>query len=78
LRVWALKLSLALWLIIVAVVADSSVACANNPIEHIILLSVDGLNYEGYMSVSTPNMIELYQQGAIDEKSLSLPAIIQI
>ncbi|MGI6453790.1 MAG: hypothetical protein ACOX0E_10080 [Syntrophomonadaceae bacterium] len=72
-RVWALKLSLALWLIIVAVVADSSVACANNPIEHIILLSVDGLNYEGYMSVSTPNMIELYQQGAIDEKSLSLP-----
>lgn len=43
----------------------------NSP-EHVFIISVDGLNYEGLISTPTPNIESLAGEGVIDEKSLAL------
>ena len=41
-------------------------------IKHIFIISVDGLNYEGFISTLTPNILKLAREGIIDEKSMAL------
>lgn len=45
-----------------------------NSIEHIILISIDGLNYEGFIQNPTPNLDWIAKSGVIDEKAISFKA----
>lgn len=40
-------------------------------IKHVVIISIDGLNYEGFISAYTPNMDYLAKEGVIDEKALT-------
>ncbi len=41
-------------------------------VQHIFIISVDGLNYEGYMGVNCSNLKHIASEGVKDEKSLAL------
>ncbi|QGT99565.1 hypothetical protein SYNTR_0972 [Candidatus Syntrophocurvum alkaliphilum] len=49
-------------------------ANTDKPINNVFLISVDGLNYEGYVSMSTPNIDYFAQTGAFDEKAMAVRA----
>lgn len=40
-------------------------------IRNVFIISIDGLNYEGYISTHTPNMDHLAQEGTVDKKALT-------
>jgi len=41
-------------------------------LKHIFIISVDGLNYEGFVSAPTPNIQSIAAEGVIDEKSMAI------
>jgi len=47
------------------------VSAAEN-IEHVILISTEGFNYEGYISTPMQNLKNMAAEGVIDEKCLSI------
>jgi predicted AlkP superfamily pyrophosphatase or phosphodiesterase len=49
-----------------------SAAAEPQPLQHIFIISVDGLNYEGYVSAPVHNMKDLAGEGVWDEKSMAL------
>lgn len=42
------------------------------PLQQVFIISVDGLNYEGYVSAPVHNMKHMAGEGAFDEKSMAL------
>lgn len=46
-------------------------AASVNPVKHIFIISVDGLNYEGFISSYTPNIDHLAKEGVVDQKALA-------
>lgn len=53
---------------------QSNGTSSSQSIQQVFLISVDGLNYEGFISSYTPNMNFLGNEGAIDEKSVAFIA----
>jgi hypothetical protein len=52
--------------------ASGAVAVENKPINHVFLISVGGLNREGFMSNSAPNMKLLMAEGVSSDKTLAI------
>ncbi|MGS0764438.1 sulfatase-like hydrolase/transferase [Syntrophomonas curvata] len=50
----------------------SSADAGPQPLQQIFIISVDGLNYEGYVSAPVHNMKHLADEGVFDEKSMAL------
>ena len=51
--------------------SGQSAVSSDISIEQVFVISVDGLNYEGFISAYTPNMDYLGSEGVIDKKSRS-------
>lgn len=52
--------------------SNQSIAEEDRELKHVFIISVDGLNYEGYVSTPVTNMKHLAGEGVIDEKSSGL------
>lgn len=50
----------------------SPAAAEQRPLEQVFIISVDGLNYEGFVSVPVNNMKHMAGEGVIDTKSMAL------
>lgn len=67
---WLPGLMLAFVLVLSAGIGSAS--ADPQPLQQIFIISVDGLNYEGYVSAPVHNMKHLAGEGVFDEKSMAL------
>lgn len=63
---------LMLALVLVLAVGVGSASAEPRTLEQIFIISVDGLNYEGYVSAPVNNMKHMAGEGVFDEKSMAL------
>lgn len=45
---------------------------AADPVEHVFLISVEGFNYEGYVSAPMNHLKQIVSEGVVDQKSLAI------
>ena len=60
--------------ILIFLLFPQTVLAQNVELEHIFIISVDGLNYEGFVSAPTPNLLQVAKDGVIDKKCLAVKA----